>query len=135
MTSLSANLASRVGNFVRHGPELPFAEIETAHIRTEPTVELGEPRVMFQGSYASEPGGGISYSPAGDGESFIMVRQGDDVPPSGRFEIQNRARALDNTCYLVAPGCGASSLDFTTPAVDGEYTIVADTAGTIVVSS
>ena len=32
MTSLSATLASRVGDFVRDGPELPFAEIETAHL-------------------------------------------------------------------------------------------------------
>ena len=56
-------------------------QVLAVSIRTEPTVELGEPRVMFQASYVSEPGGGISYSPAGDGESFIMVRQGDDVAP------------------------------------------------------
>ena len=47
-------------------------------IATEPTLAIGEPRVVFEEPYEYEPGDGINYSPVGNGERFVMVR-GDDV--------------------------------------------------------
>jgi len=50
----------------------------------------------------------------------------------GWWEVQNRARAMDNTCYLIAPNTGPN-LDGhnTMPSLNGGYSMIVDYKGQI----
>jgi len=51
-----------------------------------------------------------------------------------QFEIQNRARALDNTCYVIAPSCGYHYLDEnkTQGAILQGRSMIVDYRGTLI---
>ncbi len=77
--------------FYRSGDKMMVATIET-----RPTLQVGTPRVLLEGAYAS---GFLSISPASydvtpDGQRFVMVKRGEESLPTQINVVLNWAEEL-----------------------------------------
>jgi predicted amidohydrolase len=100
----------------------PVADTEIGRIGT---------LICMEGSYP-EPARGLAMNGA---EIIYRPSYPEPYVANGLWEIQNRARALDNTCYLLAPNVASQRLlpDKETP-IDtfGGHTMIVDYQGRVI---
>ena len=73
--------------------ELLFRNLEgtrmmAVDIETEPDLVIGEPRVLFEGRYVTEPASWHTWDVSPDGKHFYMTESGRDVPPPSIRVVQ-----------------------------------------------
>ena len=70
-------------------PKTLINVVKPAHIPAELELAIGTPRIVFEGSYVSFPGGGNSYDVSPDARRFLMVRREQKTIPTRIHVVLN----------------------------------------------